>query len=124
MISCSLNSLTATRREYYFYDGSWFVDWNYHSLYMVKFHEATSQAFASWQHLRHRNWLSLKSKFQVGSKSTWKMFLRAVNVYHSSLAETKSKRDALAAAYAKYPKITLVPKKKWETTKGIFGYFA
>ena len=47
MISCSLNSLTATRREYYFYDGSWFVDWNYHSLYMVKFHEATSQAFAT-----------------------------------------------------------------------------
>ena len=85
---------------------------------MVKFHEATSEAFAQWPHLKHRNWKSLETKFQVGSKKSWKTFLRAVNVYQNTMTETGSKREALAAAFAKYPNITLVPKKKWEPTKG------
>ena len=91
---------------------------SYHNFFMGSFREATIQAFAQWNHLKHRNWLSLQRKFQQGSKQSWKKFIRAVNVYHQVLDDTKSKRDAIAAAYQKYPKITLVAKKSWNPTKG------
>ena len=60
----------------------------------------------------------LKSKYRAGSDRSWKNFIRATNLYHKTLQDTNNKKEALAAAYERYPNVVLVKKKLWKPTHG------
>ena len=76
--------------------------------------------FRNWSSLKKRNATFFRKDAKIGSCSTWKQFVKAMNKYRYHRLYHDHKKS-LELTSETYPNVRLVPPKSWNATSGTPG---